>query len=348
MNTGPADTRFPHLDLGDLIAEVNGQPIADPAREHLMRCEHCRAEANRWDLVAAGVRGLADATPETVRPARPGHTRLGHTRPGHTRPRVLTGPWRRAMLVAGSAAAALVLLVAVGEATGRVQLSFGSGSGSGSGSSTGSGTVLTAVSGCAQIEQAEGTLEQVNGTSLVIKTASGQPVTVTTTASTRVSLAGALRSDITDGAPVIVLGPSSDGTIAATSVILASPSNGTLTPPSGWVVVRGTVSDASTDGFTVVTSGGARIPVTTSSGTLVAVTSASLGQLQAGVITVAVGRAGPDGTLSAGGVVQSQPVSQSSGGPTLNIHFNETARGRGGCSPASLADALATELAYRG
>ena len=27
MNTGPADTRSPHLDLGDLIAEVNGQRL---------------------------------------------------------------------------------------------------------------------------------------------------------------------------------------------------------------------------------------------------------------------------------------------------------------------------------
>jgi hypothetical protein len=62
------------------------------------------------------------------------------------------------------------------------------------------GTVLTTVSGCA-------TLEQVNGSSLVVKTASGQPVTVTTTASTTVSLAGALLGDITDGASVIVRGP---------------------------------------------------------------------------------------------------------------------------------------------
>jgi hypothetical protein len=347
MNTGPADTRSPHLDLGDLIAEVNGQPIADEAREHLAHCEQCRTEANRWDLVADGVRGLAAAAPETVRPVRPGHaqrghTQPGHTQPGHTRPRVLTDPWRRAMLVAGSVAATLVLLVGVGVGTGRVHLSFRPGP------SSGSGTVLTAVSGCSQLEQTQGTLEQVNGTSLVIKSASGQPVTVTTTATTRVSVAGALRSDITDGAPVIVLGPSSGGTIAATSVILASPSNTTLTPPPGWVVVRGTVSGESADGLTIVTSGGARIPVTTSSGTLVAVTSASLGQLQAGVITVAVGQAGPDGTLSAGGVVQSQPVSQSSGGPTLNIHFGTTAHGHGSCSPATLADALATELAYRG
>jgi hypothetical protein len=343
MNAGPADTRSPHLDLGDLIAEVTGQPIADLAREHLARCEHCRAEANRWDLVAAGVRDLADATPETVRPARPGHSRLGHTRlgrsrpgptsPGHSRPRVLASARRRPMLAIGAAAALALLGVAGYRATAAVTRHP-------------AGTVLTAVSGCAQLEQASGTLEQVNGTSLVIKTASGQPVTVTTTASTRVSVAGPLRSDITDGTPVIVLGPSSDGTIAATSVTLAPPPNATLTPPPGWVIVRGAVSDASAAGFTVVTSGGARVPVTTSSGTFVVVASASLGQLQAGVTTVAVGRAGPDGTLSAGGVVQSQPVQQSPGGPTQNIHFS--AGVHGGCSPASVANALATALAYSG
>lgn len=333
MNTGPADTSSPHLDLGDLIAEVTGQPVDERAREHLTYCEHCRAEANRWDLVAAGVRDLVAATPETAPPASLehallGHTRLERTRLGHTRARILAGPRRRPLLAVG-AAAALVLLGVVGYGATAALTRHAT------------GTVLTAVSGCAPLEQADGTLEQVNGTSLVIKTASGQPVTVTTTASTRVSVAGALRSDITDGAAVIVLGPSSGGTIAATSVILAPPPNATLTPPSGWVVVRGTVSDASTDGFTVVTSGGARVPVTTSSGTLVAVTSASLGQLQAGVTTVAVGRAGPGGTLSAAGVAQSQPVSQSSG-PTLNMHFNVTGHG---CSPGSLANALAAALA---
>ena len=101
MNAGPADTRSPHLDLGDLVAKVTGQPVDERAREHLARCEHCQLEANRWNLVADGVRDLAAAAPETAQPARP---RL-------TRRRVLAGPWRRAMLVAGSAAAALVLLV---------------------------------------------------------------------------------------------------------------------------------------------------------------------------------------------------------------------------------------------
>ena len=167
------------------------------------------------------------------------------------------------------------------------------------------GPALTAVSECAGTELANGTLEQINGTSLVIGTASGQPVTVTTSASAGVSVAGALLSDITDGAPVIALGPSSGGTIAATSVTVGPPpGNGeghlTVTPPPGaGSLSRGTVSDASTAGFTVVTSGGARVPVITSGDTFVVVPHASLGQLQAGTPTVAVGHAGPHRTLSA-------------------------------------------------
>ncbi len=181
MNTDPADTRSPHLDLEDLIAEATGQAIDDRAREHLTRCEHCRTEVNRWDLVASGVRGLAAAAgPEAAAPdaaapvaaARPG-------RPRSTGQRVLAGPWRRVMLVAGSAAAALVLLIGIGAVTGYVHIS-----------GRGTEAALTSVTGCTQLEQADGTLQQVNGTSLVIKTTSGQPVTVTTTASTFMSMSG--------------------------------------------------------------------------------------------------------------------------------------------------------------
>ena len=178
MNADPTDTRSPHLDLGDLIAGTTGQPVGDQAREHLASCEHCQLEVNRWNLVAGGVRSLAAAAPEIAQPARP--RRTGQ--------RVLAGPWRRAMLVTGSVAAAFVLLVGVGAVTGLVHVHL---------SSPGTGTTLTAVTGCSQLEQAEGTLEQVNGTSLVLKTAGGQPVTVTTTPTTFVSMSGALLNDIT-------------------------------------------------------------------------------------------------------------------------------------------------------
>src|ERR1017187_6703820 len=236
MNADPTDTRYPHLDLGDLIAGAAGQPVGDRAREHLASCEDCQLEANRWNLVADGVRGLAAAAPETAQPARP--RRTGQ--------RVLAGPWRRAMLGAGSAAAAPVLLVGAGVAAGLVHVHL---------SGPGTGTALTAVTGCTQLEQADGTLKQVNGSSLVIKTASGQPLTVTTTAATKVGEGGASRAllgHITDGSSVTVAGPSSDGTIAASLVIIANRAQQHLQPPPGMVVVKGTVSDASTAGFAVV------------------------------------------------------------------------------------------------
>jgi hypothetical protein len=309
MNADSADTRFPHLDLGDLVAEAAGQPIGDRAREHLASCEHCQLEANRWNLVADGVRGLAAAAPKADQPARP----------RHSRPRGLAGPWRRAMLVAGSAAAALVILVGLGAATGYVHVHL-------SGHSP--ETVLTAVTGCSQLEQADGTLEQVYGSSLVVKTAGGQPVTVTTTASTFVAMSGPLLSDITDEASVDVRGHSSDGTIAAAIVTVGQPFSA-VNPP-GFVPVQGKVSDASTAGFTLVTSGGTRVPVTTSSDTLVVVPHASPGQLQAGASIFAVGHAGPDGTLSAAGVAA---ITQLPTGEHLGVSVRD-------CSPSSITEAL--------
>lgn len=311
MNTDPTDTRYPHLDLGDLIAGAAGQPIDDRAREHLASCEHCQREANRWNLVADGIRGLAAAAPQTAQPAPPRRT---------GRP-VLAGPWRRAVLAAGGAAAALALLVGVGEMTGVVHVHFGN---------NGTETVLTAVTGCSRLEQADGTLEQVNGSSLVIKTASGQPVTVTTTATTFVSMSGALLGDITDGASVMVRGSGSHGTIKAAIVTVGQPFS--AVNPAGFVPVQGTVADASTGGFTLVTSSGTRIPVTTSGDTLVVIPHASLGRLQAGTTIFALGHAGPDGTLSARAVAA---VSQLPSGP----HTSRSLSVRD-CSPSSIDEAI--------
>jgi hypothetical protein len=308
MNTDPADTRSPHLDLGDLIAEVTGQPIDDRTRQHLASCEHCRVEANRWNMVADGVRDLAAAAPEAVPATRPRRTR------------------RRALMVAGSAAAALVLFVGVGSVTGLVQVHLGGGT-------PGTGSVLTAVSGCTGLELANGTLEQVNGHSLVIKTASGQPVTVATTTSTFVNMTGTLPGNITDGASVIVFGPSSGGTIAAVTVSLGPGASAEGTG-AGFVTIRGTVSDASSTGFTVVTSAGTRVPVTTSGDTVVSVRNASVGQLRAGATIYAVGNAGPDGTLLASAVVA---VSQLPPGRNVGARPNGHARD---CSPTSIAEAL--------
>jgi hypothetical protein len=314
MNAGPADTRSPHLDLGDLIAETTGQAMDDRAREHLASCEHCQREANRWHLVADGVRGLAAAAPQTAQPAPPRHTGR----------RILAGPWGRATLMVGSAAAALVLLIGIGVVTGLVHVRLGG---------PGTQTALTAVGGCAGLEQTEGTLEQVNGNSLVIRTASGQPITVTTTASTFVGMSGALLDEITDGAPVMVRGYSSNGTISAAIVTVGQPFSA-VNPP-GFVPVKGTVSGASAAGFTLVTSSGTRVPVTTSSDTLVVIPHASLGQLHSGSTIFAIGHAGPGRTLSARAVAA---VSQLPAATHMRLHVGMHAGDHGhGCSPSAIA-----------
>jgi outer membrane lipoprotein SlyB len=316
-----ASTHSPHLDLEQLIAGVNGQAVDDQARDHLATCQHCRAEANRWNLVAGAVRALAATAPEAAPPARP----------RHRRPRVLASPGRRALLV-GSAAAALVL---AGVGYGVTAALAGHAPG------TAMTTALTAVNGCAQLEQAAGTLERVNGTNLVIKTASGQPVTVTTTASSLVSVSGPLLSDITDGAPVTVTGYSSNGRITA-DIVQVGPSQQKPQAPPGMVAVQGTVSDASAAGFTVLTSAGTRVRVTTSDTTIVNVLDASLSQFQVGASLIAIGHAGPGRTLSAIGVVQVPPAPPAP--PGAHRHFSVTVRG---CSPTSIDHAI-TALAMGG
>jgi len=149
-----------------------------------------------------------------------------------------------------------------------------------------------------------------------------------------VSMSGPLLSEIRDGAPVMVRGHSSGGTIEAVIVTVGQPFS--AVNPSGFVPVKGTVSDASTAGFTLVTSGGTRVPVTTSGDTLVIVPHASLGQLRDGATIFALGHAGPHGTLSAQAVSQ---VSQfpSASGLHLGLHSKVSVRS---CSPAAIAAAL--------
>lgn len=322
MNADSTDTRHPHLDLQDLIAGAAGQSVAHQAREHLARCEQCQREASRWNLVAEGVRGLAADAPETAPPTPP--AQAPQSRP--TGRRVLAGPWRRALVVAGSAAAALVLLVGVGEATGFLHVSL-----NGSGSTT--GTTLTAVTGCSQLMQAEGTLTQAGGGQLVVTTANGQRVTVTTTPSTFVGETGALRGDITDGASVTVGGPRSAGTVDALLVTVGNPSDDHPQLPSGDAVLKGTVTGATAVGFTVVTVGGTRVPVATSAETVVNIVNAGLGRLPVGGAVYALGQVGPGGTLAARAVavVAQLPA----GGPQIHAHLSVK-----DCSPASVNGAV--------
>jgi hypothetical protein len=118
------------------------------------------------------------------------------------------------------------------------------------------------------------------------------------------------------------------------------------------VVVKGTVADASTAGFTVVTADGTRVPVTTSGDTAVSVLNASLGQFPVGAGILALGSAGPDGTLSAVGVVAilaPPPASPPAGLPVgtqlhAQVHVQTRAGGQvhvKNCSPAAVDEVLA-------
>jgi hypothetical protein len=100
--------------------------------------------------------------------------------------------------------------------------------------------------------------------------------------------------------------------------------------PPGFLPVQGTVSDATTTGFTLVTSTGTRVAVTTSGDTLVIVPHASPSQLQPGIRIFAVGDIGRDGTLSAQAVAA---VTQLSGGRHLSVSVKD-------CSPSSIVYAL--------
>jgi len=132
-----------------------------------------------------------------------------------------------------------------------------------------------------------------------------------------------------------VRGTTSDGTIKAAIVTVGQPFSA-VNPP-GFVPVQGTVADASTAGFTLVTSSGTRVPVTTSGDTLVVIPHASPSQMQAGLAIVAVGDAGPDGTLSARAVAA---VSQPRSGAHIRVSVRD-------CSPSSIDEAIGEISAAR-
>ena len=202
MNADPADTRYPHRPRRP---DRQGRRPAGrrPGPEAPRRLRTLPARGEPANLVAEGsVAGRAAAPDSPACPAAANRT-------------ACTGGSLAACHAGGRSAVRCVLSCSWGGAvTGLVHVHL-------SGPDT--ETALTAVIGCSQIEQADGRLEQVNGSSLVIKSASGQPVTVTTTASTFVSMSGPLLSDITDGASVMVRGHSSDGAIVAAIVTVGQP-----------------------------------------------------------------------------------------------------------------------------
>jgi hypothetical protein len=290
-----------HLDIDDLLTE----PVSDQAITHLDDCPDCRTEAARWRTVASGVRGvLTDA---------PSAPELGAVAAASGRRPTRTG-WLAAT------AAAVVALGGVGYGLAARAHS----------PSPAASTALAAVRGCAALKQVYGTLTQVNSTSVVIETASGQAVTVTTSATTAVNLTVLPLSDIADNETVTVVGPVQGGIIQARSVILGlKPGEQELNSP-GSPAPSGTVTHAYDGGFILATTGGSPIQVVTSAATEVDMFNASLSQLQTGRYTTALGYAGAGGTLAANLIMEL---------PNSHVWLSQV-----GCTPSSIANAYALAL----
>jgi hypothetical protein len=309
----------PHLDLGELLAGVAGESLSEQARDHLASCRDCRSETQRWGATSDGTRLLVAATklPPWQFPAET----------------ITRRPGRRALLTA--AAAAAVLAAAGGTTWGLM---------SGGAAPT---AALTAVTGCPGLAAISGTLEQIDGTQLVVRTPDGQTVTISTNSDTTVNteVTGSL-SDITDGAGVIVHGTPQGGVLAAQNVLANMaqllPDQGRPTgkipqgpkgrPGPG--IAAGTVSDVHAGGFTVTRLAGGQVHVTTSAATVVdTLTPGRVGALRTGVHLIAVGRSGPDGTLAASTVEQGASLPQIETPPSRSA--------AGTCDPSGVASAMA-------
>jgi hypothetical protein len=312
-----------HLDIGELLAVAAARLPDKDARAHLDACATCRRDAEGWTAVALGVRHLAAAmTPASTAPFD--QIRLDSVdrdSPSVLRPGVQPGAWRLRRRRALVATAAAVLVVSGGSYGLSVALGGGGGGGGAGGGgrltpgarSTTLAAGLTAVNGCATLAGTSGTLEQVNGSDLVIMTSDGQSVPISTSPSTNVgSEASGTLDDISDGAQVVVSGTGSDGTVAATTIGIGAIGTVKMMPPSSLPsgdlkasLAAGTVADAGTGGFTVVEPNGTLVEVTTGSSTaVVTLSDVNVDQLQVGEFTVALGTPTQGGTLAASRIEQ--------------------------------------------
>jgi hypothetical protein len=257
------------------------------------------------------------------------------------RSRALRQSQRRWQAVTAGAAAAI--LVAAGISYGLTAWPGGAGH------PAAAANKLTAVNGCPGLAAASGMLERVKGSSLVLKTPGGGPATVITSASStlRRQVTGTV-GDITTGTHVIVAGTGSGGGIAARSIIIGPPPRLHSPPPTHLRHghpshpgprrspvpggrADGKVTDVSTGSFTLLTSGGFHIRVTTSGSTTVYTQATStVSQLRAGQFTIAVGKARPDGTLAAASVEQGNLI------PRFEHDGGIVAQPWLGCSPSAI------------
>ncbi|ROT33523.1 hypothetical protein EF879_00715 [Micromonospora sp. HM5-17] len=174
---------------------------------------------------------------------------------------------------------------------------------------------LVASTECADLKVAAGTVEAINGSSLVLRTESGKTITITTDGSTKVThqVTGSV-GDITSGTAVMVRGQGDESGKEVTAEQIAVLPKAVRMPnlplEGGFLdmtrlmasrgVVMGTASAMGGDGFTVKGANGTEVKVVASSATpVVKQESTTLSELELGKYTVAVGVLTDDGTLSA-------------------------------------------------
>jgi Domain of unknown function (DUF5666) len=172
-----------------------------------------------------------------------------------------------------------------------------------------------------------GVLSHINGGTLTV-TARNGAVTVTTSSSTKVTVTKAASiSDVSNGQCASVSGqPDTGGTVAAMTVNIMPTISGTCSPPSalsgglrngatppsggggGFGVARiprtsGTVSNVSSNGFTLKESSGTSVSVTASSNTtFTQASSESVSSLNTGVCLVVMGQPQSNSAIAAASI----------------------------------------------
>jgi hypothetical protein len=307
----------PHLTLAELTASGSNSPLSTAAAAHLDDCAACQARSR--DAVADGVRfllarcqpptGLMDSVFNTIdTQAAPAHrSRLAAV--AHLRWPAFRGRYGRPRIALAAAVVAVLLAAAgTGLATTLGQAGGANGAAEGGGSAAPHAGITLTECPRLQLQVLGRTLLGVSGTNLELEGAGSTPLTVTTTAGTEIfsEVAGSA-ADVTDGAHALVTGTATGPSTVAMVVAIMPEASGAQ--PAGRPAIKlglayGTVEDARSTGFTVV-SNGTRIPVTmTASSWVIKAVPADLGELRAGQATSVVVSTGPNGTLTALSVEQ--------------------------------------------
>jgi hypothetical protein len=334
------------------IEELASGSLGAAAQQHLLVCAVCHNEAEEWaatrdavGLIFADVdppEGLVDEVLAGMDVESPLHPDLSRSAWRWWR----AGRERRVRL---AAAAAALLVLAGGVGYGITDLVR-------SPDRPVIQTAVTMVAGCSGLESVNGTLQSIEGSTLVIHAGHGTTIRVVAGPASHIDLQQtADMSMIQEGAPVVVTGTYSKGTLKAAHVgKLASVPAISSTVDIAKMLKQGqavgTVAKVGPGGFTVAEPGGTRVTVVASRSTqVIATVPVDPSRLQTGARTAAVGSSGPGGVLVASAVDQQAsplhlvgPPSGAIPGPGRLPSGAERSRSplEGlGCDPATIAPA---------